>query len=200
VNLEPRQVFRDFEGPPDANPARFCIVCGAPLEDAGDDAHRYKRCTACKRPHWRNPSPTVTVFVERDRHVLLCLRSARMLNGGKWCLPGGFIEWGEDFISGGRREVREETGLEVEIKSILSIASNQHTPDASTMSIILLAVPMGGEPRPLDETDDVRWHPFDQPLPVMAFAHQEHIIQRYLATELGGAPVDPRYARGAASP
>jgi len=64
------------------------------------------------------------------------------------------------------------------------------------MSIILLAEPMQGEPRPMDETDDVRWHPFDHPLPEMAFAHQEHIIKRYLATDLKGAPVDPRYARG----
>jgi 8-oxo-dGTP diphosphatase len=194
--MEARQVFRDFDGPPDENPARFCMICGAPLEDAGDDAHRYKQCTACKRPYWRNPSPTVTVLVEKDRHVLLYLRSERMLNGGKWCLPGGFIEWGEDFITAGRREVREETGLEVAIKAIISIASNQHTPDASTMSIILLAEPMSGEPQPMDETDDVRWHPFAEPLPEMAFAHHEHIIQRYIMIGIAGAPVDPRYARG----
>ena len=194
--MEPRQVFRDFDGPPDPNPIRFCFVCGGAMADAGDDAHLYKVCTVCKRPHWRNPSPTVTVLVERDRHLLLCLRSARMLNGGKWCLPGGFLEWGEDFISAGRREVREETGLDVEIKGILSVASNQHTPDASTISILLRAEPLGGDPQPMDETDDVRWHPFQEPLPAMAFEHHEHIIQRFLATGLPGAPVDPRYARG----
>jgi ADP-ribose pyrophosphatase YjhB (NUDIX family) len=196
--LEPRQVFRDYDGPPDANPARFCIVCGAALEDAGDEGHPYKRCTGCGRPHWRNPSPTVTVLVVRDRHVLLCLRSPSMLYGGKWCMPGGFMEWGEDFITAGRREVFEETGLEVEVKSIINIASNQHTPDASTVSIILLADSHDGEPQPMDETDAVRWHPFDEPLPEMAFRHQELLIQRYITSGIPGAPVDPRYARGPA--
>jgi ADP-ribose pyrophosphatase YjhB (NUDIX family) len=197
--LEPRQVFRDFDGPPEPNPARFCLVCGAALEDVGDDAHPYKQCTSCKRPYWRNPAPTVTVLVEKERHVLLCLRSERMLKGGKWCLPGGFIEWGEDFLTAGRREVREETGLEVAIKSILTIASNRHTPDASTLSILLLGEPLSGDIAPLDETDDVRWHPLDQQLPEMAFAHQEHIVKRYLATGFQGVPVDPRYAGGAST-
>jgi ADP-ribose pyrophosphatase YjhB (NUDIX family) len=196
--MEPRQVFRDYDGPADANPARFCIACGSALEDVEEGGHAYKRCTACKRPHWRNPSPTVTVLVVKDRHLLLCLRSARMLHGGKWCIPGGFIEWGEDFITAGRREVREETGLEVEIKGIINIASNQHTPDASTISVILVAEPLSGEATPLDETDAVCWHPFDEPLPEMAFAHQEHLIRRYIANPFAGAPVDPRYARGPA--
>jgi len=194
--MDPCQVFRDFDGPADANPVRFCMLCGGAMADAGDADHAHKVCTVCKRPHWRNPAPTVTVMVVKERSLLLCLRSQRMLYGGKWCLPGGFMEWGEDFITAGRREVREETGLEVEIKSIISIASNQHTPDASTISVILLAEPMSGDPKPMDETDDVRWHPFAEPLPVMAFTHHEHIIQRYLTTDLKGAPIDPRYARG----
>ena len=178
---------------------RFCPVCGGPCSDADQGGHAYKVCTSCRRPHYRNPSPTVTVLVAKDRSLLLALREERMLYGGKWCLPGGFIEWGEDFLSAGRREVREETGLDVAITGILSVASNQHTPDSSTISIVMLAEPVGGAPEPLDETVEVRWHPFDAPLPPMAFEHHTHIIERYLATGIEGAPVDPRYAGGSLS-
>ena len=59
--------------------------------------------------------------------------------GGKWSLPGGFIEYDEDFLSGGIREIKEETGLNIKINAIISVVSNFLSPKLHTLVIILLA-------------------------------------------------------------
>jgi len=194
--MDVKQVFREYEGPVSDNPMAFCMSCGSPCADvASNDGRFYRTCTGCGRVHFRNPSPTVAVLVVQDECLLLCLREDRMFRGGKWCLPGGYMDFGEDFLTAGRREVWEETGLEVQIKAILSVASNNYTPEMSSVCVIMLAGPIGGKMEARDETQDVRWHPFGQELPPMAFEHHEHIVQRYLATGLEGAPVDPEYAQ-----
>ena len=52
------------------------------------------------------------VVVHRNR-VLLIRRGSEPLKG-EWSIPGGLIELGEELREGARRELREETGLEVE--------------------------------------------------------------------------------------
>ena len=59
------------------------------------------------------------VVIERDR-VLLIRRGCEPLKG-EWSLPGGLLELGEELTAGVRRELLEETGLEVEpIEGILA--------------------------------------------------------------------------------
>jgi len=52
------------------------------------------------------------VVIDRDR-VLLVRRGREPLKG-KWSIPGGLVEVGESLAGAVRREVKEETGLEVE--------------------------------------------------------------------------------------
>lgn len=59
--------------------------------------------------------PRTLVFLQSPGHLLLQRTpEARGAWGGQWNGVGGHIEAGEDPLSGARREVREETGLEVE--------------------------------------------------------------------------------------
>ena len=53
--------------------------------------------------------------------VLLILRGKEPRKG-QWSLPGGKLEFGETLVEGVRREVREETGLEVEILGLVDVA------------------------------------------------------------------------------
>ena len=57
----------------------------------------------------------------------------------------GFIEYDEDFLTAALREVKEETGLDVEIRSLLSVVSNFLSPRLHTLAIVLLARVVGGE-------------------------------------------------------
>jgi len=133
------------------------------------------------------------VVIEQDGAVLLGKRSGSF-GAGKWCLPQGYVEFDDDFLTAARREVQEETGLEVEILSILSVVSNFLTPRLHTLAVILLARVVNGEPVAADDLLTLAWFPLAEPLPEMAFEADQHIIERVWKTKLKGAPVDPDFA------
>jgi ADP-ribose pyrophosphatase YjhB (NUDIX family) len=133
------------------------------------------------------------VLIERDGQVLLGRRSSSY-GAGQWCLPMGFIEYDEDYLTAAIREVKEETGLAVEIRSILSVVSNFVSPRLHTLAIVLLARVVDGELYAGDDLEAVQWYPLSGPLPEMAFEADAHICERYYRTQLEGAPVDPGYA------
>ena len=57
------------------------------------------------------------------RNVLLVHNT----DGGGWSLPGGKVEYGETLVEALKREVREETGLFVEVNDIVSVNEvNRH--------------------------------------------------------------------------
>ena len=109
-------------------------------------------------------------------------------------MPGGFIEFDEDFLSAAHREIMEETGLSVEIQSILSVISNFLKPDLHTLVIVLLARIIGGDLSPGDDIVKLEWFPLSGPLPDMAFRADKHVIEGYRETRMAGAPIDPRFA------
>jgi 8-oxo-dGTP diphosphatase len=61
----------------------------------------------------RRPQVGVGVCVVKDGRVLFGKR--RNAHGsGSWCFPGGHLEFGESIEACARREVLEETGLEID--------------------------------------------------------------------------------------
>jgi 8-oxo-dGTP diphosphatase len=58
---------------------------------------------------------------DRDGQVLLIRRKFEP-NKGRWSLPGGLLETGETLLEAGRREVREEVGVEIAVEKLFQVS------------------------------------------------------------------------------
>jgi 8-oxo-dGTP diphosphatase len=145
------------------------------------------------------------VMLVKDGTVLLGHRHAdpekagSELHGeGTWTVPGGKFDFGDSLTGGACREVKEETGVEVDPSSleIVSVSSDR-VPDAHFITIGFLATRWSGppatpgmpwragEPRVMepDEITEWRWFPLDA-LPDPMFPPTARIIRNYLAKRL----------------
>lgn len=69
------------------------------------------------------PRPGVGVAVVSRRRVLL-VRRGRDPGRGLWAVPGGKVELGEPLVAAARREVKEETGLEVSVGEVVWVGES----------------------------------------------------------------------------
>lgn len=76
-----------------------------------------------QREYPQQPRVAVGVVVVKNRSVLLVKRGQDP-GRGLWSVPGGLIELGETLEDAARREVREETGIDVRIEKLLDVANN----------------------------------------------------------------------------
>ena len=195
--MQIKQVFSTYDGKEDTQKGQFkyCPICGAQLALKEKGGVQRPACPNCGFVQFRNPVPGVVVVIEKDGQVLLG-RRAGGFGKGKWGLPQGYIEFDEDFLTAAIREVKEETGLEVEIQSIINVVSNKLSPSLHTLAIVLLAGVVAGELCACDDLETLEWFPQSGPLPEMAFEADEFIIRRYHKTKHeDGLPVDQYFSK-----
>jgi 8-oxo-dGTP diphosphatase len=191
-----KQVFTAHSGQEDSSLGhyKYCPFCGTELALKEKGGRQRPACPNCSFVQFRNPVPGVVVLVEKEGTVLLGRRRGGF-GAGTWGLPQGYIELDEDFLTAAIREVKEETGLDVEIRSIINVVSNLLSPGLQTLAIVLLAGVVGGELCAGDDLETLEWVPLAGPLPEMAFEADEWIIERHHVKRKEGLPVDPGFAR-----
>ncbi|MEU6891548.1 NUDIX domain-containing protein [Streptomyces sp. NPDC046557] len=107
--------------------------------------------------------PAVTAFVVNDAGDVLMERRS---DNGRWGMPGGVQEIGEDIAGTVVREVREETGITVEVIGLVGIFTDPGHVIAfadgevrQEFSLCFRARPVGGEIKVSSESFEVRWVP-----------------------------------------
>ena len=91
---------------------KFCSACGEPLPPVDINTSECVRiCPQCRTQHFPRIEPCIIVIVEKDGKILLARHKQR--NTNIYACLAGFVEAGESIEHAVKREVREETGLEI---------------------------------------------------------------------------------------
>lgn len=174
---------------------RYCAYCGAPLALI-DGGHRAV-CQGCGRMHFPRTDAAIIVVVEHGDACLLG-RQASWAKG-RYSSLAGFVEPGESLPDAVRREVREETGVEV---VDCDFHSSQPWPFPASLMLGFTATAAGRAIRLVDgELEDARWFTAEDitrgmregslrpPLPIsISYRLLEHWLRTRAGVELGALP------------
>ncbi|MCM1328928.1 MAG: NUDIX hydrolase [Ruminococcus sp.] len=146
---------------------------------------------------WVLPSHIIAVggVVLNGRGEILMVKHWRQ----GWVFPGGMVEVGENLIDGLKREIMEETGVEIEVGDVFCLSSNtgkypgyngvREIPTKLMPDFICRAV--SGEPRPSEENAETMYVPREKALEMIT---APAVIQRFKAyLEYGGRPTYLEY-------
>src|SRR6266568_8445591 len=102
-------IWRKVE--PEAMPEKnsHCSFCGSRFTATGTWP---RRCRSCGNKTYLNPVPVVVVLVPVADGIVVIRRNIEPQKG-TLTLPGGYIDLGETWQEAGKRELREETGIEI---------------------------------------------------------------------------------------
>jgi NAD+ diphosphatase len=151
---------------------RFCPICAEAIERIEDRAE----CPACGYIHYANAVPgTEAVCIDARGRILLG-RRAFDPGVGLWDLPGGFLHEDELPLDGLRREVREETALEIEPTEFLGHWLEPY--DGRIVLCLAWTARASGEAQAGDDLSEVRWfQPSELPPPSeLAFTHYTAVL------------------------
>jgi 8-oxo-dGTP diphosphatase len=122
---------------------------------------------------------TVDTLVLKDGQILLVKRTAKLIEGGKWGLIGGYMDRDENVFEAAAREVYEETGWEIEDMKFIKLNDTPSRPneDTQNVSFVFIAKGIKQTGTPDWESDEIRWFDLDN-IPedsMMAFDHADDI-------------------------
>ena len=107
----------------------------------------------------RRSSASARVVV-RDGKALIVKR-AHDPRKGEWSLPGGRVELGESLEDATRREIKEETGLDVDVGPLVEVFDRVHRLDGRIryhfVIVDYLCIPRPGDACAGDDAEDVAW-------------------------------------------
>ena len=127
------------------------------------------------------PRPAVSVDIvaireKEGRRELLLIQRKNEPYMNCWALPGGFLDMGETLEQAAERELKEETGLEINsLRQLGAFSKVDRDPRTRVISVAYFAELASGQTAiAADDAQDVGWFNLDK-LPELGFDHDEMI-------------------------
>ncbi len=150
---------------------KYCQRCGHALVEREFEGSPKPTCANCGFVVFLDPKVAVVVLLRMDDKLVLIKRGT-VPHIGEWSFPGGYVDRGEPVEVAARREVREETGLDVELTGLVGLYSTEGDP---VILAVYSGLVVGGTPKSGFDTQDVAL--FDlADLPKLAFDRDKQIL------------------------
>lgn len=134
-------------------------------------------CTACGRLHHLDPAVGVGAVVRDGAGRLLLVLRGVQPGRGRWALPAGFVDAGEDPRDAAAREVLEETGLHVRCGEVVDVYPGSGTGHGASFFLAFRAELLGGTLAAADDALDARFFALSE-LPELAFDSTRDAVRR----------------------
>ena len=158
---------------------KYCPQCGKLLHLKLVEERQRPHCPSCDHIFFEDPKVAAGVLVSEDSRVLL-VRRTMSPHIGKWTLPAGFVDAGEDPQVAAIRECREETGLTVRILGLLDVFTGSEHRHGADIVIMYYAALDKGELVPGDDADAAGFFAAHE-LPEIAFSATRKALDVWIA-------------------
>ena len=149
-----------------------------------DHGRRRPTCPECGHIAYRNPVPAAGVILNGPQGVLLVRRKYDP-RAGAWCLPAGFMEYGEAPERCAVRELLEETGLRARVTGLFGVYAGFDDPRVRAVLILYTAERTGGRLRPGDDAIEARYFALDRLPRSIAFEAHRRALEELRAGRAG---------------
>ena len=129
---------------------------------------------------YKNPIPTVDAIIQNSNSILLVKRRKDPYKN-EFALPGGFVNEGETIEEAIKREVYEETSLEIHPIDILGVYSDpKRDPRGHIMTVVFIVIVIRGNPRAGDDAKEISWIPIEKINDIQIAFDHKLVIYDYL--------------------
>lgn len=172
----------------EAKDFKYCPWCASLLESRRLDGKMRPACTSCEYIWYKNPIPAAGAIIVKDNRLLLVKRKYPPAVGD-WCIPAGFMEYNESAVKCCIREVKEETGLDIQIERLFWNYKAGDDPRSMVVLILYLADVVDGDLKPGDDAEETEYFDINNLPSNIAFsAHRKAIRDLRIYLDTGKFP------------
>ncbi len=157
---------------------QFCPVCGARLKSSKLKESEPARlvCSGCDFIFYIDPKLVASSVVELDGRIVLLKRDIEPQKG-KWVVPGGYVDRGEEVEAAALRETEEECGIKTRIRNLLGVYSY---PGRPVVVVVYVTEYLSGDLTVGDEAQEVKLvQPEEIPWNELAFQSTADALKDY---------------------